>query len=163
MRFFQAIFLGVFLLPRAEGKEAFHVKGPFDLDKDKASECLILNSKDHSILFVEINFSGENDTLWSYKFENEISIADGNFIDLDNDGNIDAVSFSVYGNVDGWADLLWPHRWALYTQDVYINGARVNDYSFELTESSYFTAGVLCHEFFHVLGAFDGTHTESIF
>ena len=81
MRFFQAIFLGVFLLSSAEGKEPFHVKGPFDLDKDKASECLILNSRDHSILFVEINFSGENDTLWSYKFENEISIADGNFID----------------------------------------------------------------------------------
>ena len=81
-------------------------------------------------------------------------------IDLDNDGNIDAVSFSVYGNVDGWADLLWPHRWALYTQDVYINGARVNDYSFELTESSYFTAGVLCHEFFHVLGAPDLYHYD---
>ena len=81
-------------------------------------------------------------------------------IDLDDDGNVDAVSFSVYGNVDGWAELLWPHRWALYTQDVYINGARVSDYSFELTESSYFTAGVLCHEFFHVLGAPDLYHYD---
>ena len=81
-------------------------------------------------------------------------------IDLDNDGNVDAVSFSVYGNVDGWAELLWPHRWALYSQDVYINGARVYDYSFELTESSYFTAGVLCHEFFHVLGAPDLYHYD---
>ena len=48
MRFFQAIFLGVFLLSYAEGKEVFHVKGPFDLDKDNANECLILNSKDYS-------------------------------------------------------------------------------------------------------------------
>ena len=33
MRFFQAMFLGLFLLSSAEGKEEFHVKGPFDLDK----------------------------------------------------------------------------------------------------------------------------------
>ena len=37
-------------------------------------ECLILNSKDYSLLFVEVNSSGVNDTLWSYKFKNEISI-----------------------------------------------------------------------------------------
>ena len=91
MRFFQAIFLGVFLLSNAEGKEAFHIKGPFDLDKDKNNECLILNSKEHSILFVEINSSGENDTLWSYKFENETTIADGNFFDLDNDGAVELI------------------------------------------------------------------------
>ena len=82
-------------------------------------------------------------------------------IDLDNDGYVDAVSFSVYGNVDGWSELLWPHRWALYTQTVYINGSRVYDYSFELTESSYFTVGVLAHEFFHVLGAPDLYHYNS--
>ena len=100
MRFFQAIFLGVFLLSNAEGKEAFHVKGPFDLDKDKASECLILNSKDYSILFVEINSPGINDTLWSYKFENEISIADGDFIDLDNDGELELIIIPRIINVD---------------------------------------------------------------
>ena len=100
MRFFQAIFLGVFLLSNAEGKEAFHVKGPFDLDKDKASECLILNSKDYSILFVEINSSGVNDTLWSYKFENEITIADGDFIDLDNDGVLELIIIPKIINVD---------------------------------------------------------------
>ena len=55
MRFFQAIFLGVFFLSNAEGKEAFHVKGPFDVDKDNSNECLIFNSKDYSILFIEIN------------------------------------------------------------------------------------------------------------
>ena len=82
-------------------------------------------------------------------------------IDADNDGYVDALSFSVYGNVDGWSDLLWPHRWALYSFDVYINGSRVYDYTFELTESSYFTAGVLCHEFFHVLGAPDLYHYNS--
>ena len=40
MRFFQAIFLGVFLLSNAEGKEAFHVKGPFDLNENKSNELI---------------------------------------------------------------------------------------------------------------------------
>ena len=100
MRFFQAIFLGVFLLSNAEGKETFHVKGPFDLDKDKNNECLIFNGKDYSILFVEINSSGVNDTLWSYKFENEIFIADGDFIDLDNDGASELIVVPKIINVD---------------------------------------------------------------
>ena len=81
-------------------------------------------------------------------------------IDANNDGYVDALSFSINGNVDGWSELLWPHRWALFSYDVYINGARVYDYTFELTESSYFTAGVLCHEFFHVLGAPDLYHYD---
>ena len=110
MRFFQAIFLGVFLLSNAEGKEAFHVKGPFDLDKDKVSECLILNSKDYSILFVEINSSGVNDTLWSYKFENEITIADGDFIDLDNDGVLELIIIPKIINVDKDSPWLYVFR-----------------------------------------------------
>ena len=110
MRFFQAIFLGVFLLSNAEGKEAFHVKGPFDLDKDKANECLILNSKDYSILFVEINSSGVNDTLWSYKFENEITIADGDFIDLDNDGALELIIIPKIINVDKNSPWLYVFR-----------------------------------------------------
>jgi M6 family metalloprotease-like protein len=81
-------------------------------------------------------------------------------IDVNNDGYVDALSFSINGNVDGWSELLWPHRWALFSYDIYINGARVYDYTFELTESSYFTAGVLCHEFFHVLGAPDLYHYD---
>ena len=69
MRFFQAIFLGLFLFASAEGKEEFHIKGPFDLDKDKLNECLIFNSKEHSVLFVEIISPQKNDTLWTYKFQ----------------------------------------------------------------------------------------------
>ena len=110
MRFFQAIFLGVFLLSNAEGKEVFHVKGPFDLDKDKASECLVLNSEDYSILFVEINSSGVNDTIWSYKFENEITIADGDFIDLDNDGVLELIIIPNIINVDKDSPWLYVFR-----------------------------------------------------
>ena len=81
-------------------------------------------------------------------------------IDANNDGYVDAVSFVIYGEPDGWAELLWPHRWALYSEDVYIHGIRVWDYMFMLSESWYFNVGVLCHEFFHVLGAPDLYHYE---
>ena len=81
-------------------------------------------------------------------------------IDADNDGYVDAVSFVIYGQPGDWADLLWPHRWALYTQNVTINGAAVWDYLFMLSESWYFNVGVLCHEFFHVLGAPDYYHYD---
>jgi len=81
-------------------------------------------------------------------------------IDADDDGFVDAVSFVVYGTPGDWADLLWPHRWALYSQTAYINGAQVYDYLFMLSESWYFNVGVLCHEFGHVLGAPDYYHYD---
>jgi len=79
-------------------------------------------------------------------------------IDANDDGYVDAVSFVIYGQPGDWADLLWPHRWSLYSQTVTINGAQVYDYLFMLSESWYFNVGVLCHEFFHVLGAPDYYH-----
>ncbi|MBJ13600.1 MAG: hypothetical protein CMG62_11095 [Candidatus Marinimicrobia bacterium] len=81
-------------------------------------------------------------------------------IDSDDNGYVDAVSFVIYGSPGDWADLLWPHRWALYSNDVEINGALVYDYLFMLSESWYFNVGVLCHEFFHVLGAPDLYHYD---
>ena len=82
-------------------------------------------------------------------------------VDANEDGFVDAVSFVVYGNPGDWSDLLWPHRWNLYSQDVTINGAQVYDYLFMLSESWYFNVGVLCHEFGHVLGAPDYYHYSS--
>ncbi len=81
-------------------------------------------------------------------------------IDSDDDGFVDAVSFVVYGSTNDWSDLLWPHRWSLYSQDVFINNALVRDYLFMLSDLSYFNVGVLCHEFFHVLGAPDLYHYD---
>ena len=93
---------------------------------------------------------------------NSISSSVSPFIDVDadDDGFVDAVSFVVYGTPGDWADLLWPHRWALYGQDAYINGSQVYDYLFMLSESWYFNVGVLCHEFGHVLGAPDYYHYD---
>ena len=80
-------------------------------------------------------------------------------IDSDEDGRVDNVTFLIKGVPDNWSDLLWPHRWALYLEEAYIHGKRVWDYNLNLADSpSYFTVGVLCHEFFHSLGAPDLYH-----
>ena len=79
-------------------------------------------------------------------------------IDSNDDGYIDNVTFLISGSPTGWSDLLWPHRWALYSFDVYINGSRVYDYNLNLDQGGYFTVGTLCHEFFHSLGAPDLYH-----
>ena len=76
-------------------------------------------------------------------------------VDLDGNGFVDAVSFVIFGTQGAWADLLWPHRSALFSEEVHINGAQVYDYLFMLSESWYYNVGVLCHEFGHVLGAPD--------
>ena len=79
-------------------------------------------------------------------------------IDANDDGYVDNVTFLVSGAPTGWSDLLWPHRWALYSYDVFINGSRVYDYNLNLDQGGYFTVGTLCHEFFHSLGAPDLYH-----
>ena len=93
---------------------------------------------------------------------NSISSNVSSFIDVDanDDGFVDAVSFVIYGTPGDWADLLWPHRWALYSQDVFINESQVYDYLFMLSESWYYNVGVLSHEFGHVLGAPDYYHYD---
>ena len=80
-------------------------------------------------------------------------------IDYDNDGYVDNVCFVVKGNVGDWNDLLWPHRWALYSHNVYINSKRVYDYNFMLEGSTYyFSNAVLCHEMQHTLSYPDLYH-----
>jgi M6 family metalloprotease-like protein len=78
-------------------------------------------------------------------------------IDSNNNGRVDNVCFVIRGAPDAWADLLWPHRWALFTNPaVFINGKRVWDYNFNLeTSMASSGVGVLAHEFAHTLGAPD--------
>lgn len=83
-------------------------------------------------------------------------VAQGLNIDADADGNVDNVCFMIKGNCDGWSDLLWAHRWVLYTKEVYINSKRVYDYTFQ--PENQVAASVLCHEMFHALGAPDLYH-----
>ncbi|HNT52983.1 MAG TPA: M6 family metalloprotease domain-containing protein, partial [Candidatus Syntrophosphaera sp.] len=77
-------------------------------------------------------------------------------IDGDNDGYVDNTCFIIKGSPDGWAELLWPHRWVLYTVNAQIHGKRVWDFNFQLETSTLGDgASVLAHEMFHSLGAPD--------
>ena len=80
----------------------------------------------------------------------------GASIDGDDDGVVDCLTFVVSGQPTGWASLLWPHQWSLFTYTVTINGRTVDNYSFHLNSS--LDTGVLAHEMFHVLGAPDLYH-----
>jgi len=77
-------------------------------------------------------------------------------IDGDNDGNVDNVCFVIRGSNGAWAELLWAHRWVLYSFNVYINGKRVYDYTFQ--PETQVDANTLCHEMFHALGSPDLYH-----
>jgi M6 family metalloprotease-like protein len=77
-------------------------------------------------------------------------------IDGDNDGLVDNVCFIIKGNSGAWAELLWAHRWVLYTHDVYINGKQVWDYTFQ--PENQVSPRILSHELFHTLGAPDLYH-----
>lgn len=77
-------------------------------------------------------------------------------IDGDNDGYVDNTCFIIKGSPEGWAELLWPHRWVLYTVNAMIHGKRVWDFNFQIESSTMGSgAGVLSHEMFHSLGAPD--------
>jgi len=83
-------------------------------------------------------------------------------LDNDNDGMVDNVCFIIKGGTGAWADLLWPHMWVLYSLNVYIHGAQVWTYNFQLSQSLNSSGvGVLCHEMFHSLGAPDLYHYTS--
>ena len=78
-------------------------------------------------------------------------------IDGDSDGYVDNICFIVKGEPTAWSTLLWPHKWALYTQPyAYINGKLVWTYNFQIETS--LNVSVLCHEMFHSLGAPDLYH-----
>lgn len=81
-------------------------------------------------------------------------------LDYNNDGLVDNICFVVCSDVAGWSDLLWPHRWSLYLyDDVFINGKRVYDFNFTMSENDwYFGISTLCHEMSHTLSAPDLYH-----
>lgn len=79
--------------------------------------------------------------------------------DINQDGKVDNISFVVKGSPDGWSELLWPHRWTLYTRTVMIGALTVNSYTLQLENV---TVGTLSHEMFHsLLGAPDLYHYDN--
>jgi len=82
-------------------------------------------------------------------------------LDYNNDGLVDNICFIIKGKPDNWSNLLWPHRWMLYSYEVKINEKFVFDYNFQLEgtlNENGMGVGVLCHEMFHTLGAPDLYH-----
>lgn len=78
-------------------------------------------------------------------------------LDYNNDGYIDNVNFVVTGSYTGWNDLLWPHKWNLYTTEKFINNKKVSTFNLALEGSGneYFGPSTFSHEMFHSLGAPD--------
>ncbi len=79
-------------------------------------------------------------------------------LDTNGDGRVDNITLIVRGGPDGWSDLLWPHRWSLYTVAAYINGKQVWTFNFQLDD--VLSVSVLCHEMGHTLGAPDLYHYD---
>lgn len=77
-------------------------------------------------------------------------------IDLDNDGSVDNLCFIIRGPHTAWAELLWAHKWALYSYTAMINGKTVYTYTFQPENQNSVT--VLAHEMFHSVGAPDLYH-----
>lgn len=82
-------------------------------------------------------------------------------IDADNDGEADNVCFIIRGQNDAWAQLLWAHKWALFSYEVSIHGVSVYTYTFQ--PESQNSVRTLSHEMFHSLGAPDLYHYEHDF
>lgn len=103
------------------------------------------------------------------KFVEDNNLIDDSInLDVNNDGDIDALTFLVSGEDNGWSSLLWPHQWYMYTDynevdAPSINGAKAYTYTFNLLGDSIFydvktSVGILAHETFHLLGAPDLYH-----
>ena len=95
-------------------------------------------------------------------------------LDVNDDGDIDSITFMVSGEDNGWNTLFWPHKWDLslyynnsareyYSDAPMINGKYAYTYTFELLGNSTSYAvkvdvGVLSHETFHLISAPDLYH-----
>ncbi|MDA3837599.1 MAG: M6 family metalloprotease domain-containing protein [Candidatus Delongbacteria bacterium] len=77
-------------------------------------------------------------------------------IDIDNDGYVDNICFVIKGPHTAWAELLWAHKWALYSFSTYLNGKQVYTYTFQPENQN--SVRVLAHEMFHAVGAPDLYH-----
>ncbi len=121
------------------------------------------SDREHALLKRAVDFVEDNNY-----------ISDGINLDVNDDGDIDSITFMVSGEDDGWNNLLWPHKWDLSTYYNYsageyypeapmINGKYAYTYTFELlgNSTSYdikVDVGVLSHETFHLISAPDLYH-----
>ena len=82
-------------------------------------------------------------------------------LDMDNNGDVDNITFVIKGGVDAWSTLLWPHKWQIGSgYRTTINGKRTYTYNLQLENEllSSNDPSTLCHELFHTIGAPDLYH-----
>jgi len=127
------------------------------------SESNTQADREHALLKRAIDYVEDNNL-----------ISDSIDLDVNDDGDIDSITFMVSGEDNGWNTLLWPHKWNLssfynYPDGTYnynapmINGKYAYTYTFELlgNSTSYdikVDVGVLAHETFHLISAPDLYH-----
>lgn len=70
-------------------------------------------------------------------------------IDYDDNGQVDNICFVLKGDPIPGSDIMWPHQFSLYNENIFINGKRVGNYLVTLENMSQ--VSVLCHEFMHTL------------
>ena len=83
-------------------------------------------------------------------------------LDYNNDGMVDNICFIITGYPIVNGNILWPHRWSLFTKTVHINGKRVYDYNLNLANANGENpnTGVITHEMMHTLSAPDLYHPD---
>ena len=81
-------------------------------------------------------------------------------IDVDNDGNVDCITFVIAGKAGGelWNNIIWPHRGYFVHNDTLINGKKAADYVLVTEEAMGTNASTIIHELFHLYGAPDLYH-----
>lgn len=87
--------------------------------------------------------------------KNQIIGSQINF-DINNDGFIDNLIIILQGSADTWGSILWPMSIYLNSPQIAIGNKLVDHYNKQL--SSMLNVSVICHEFFHALGAPDLYH-----
>lgn len=120
-------------------------------------------AREHTLLKRAIDFVEANNL-----------IDDAVDLDVNEDGEIDCLSFLVSGEDSGWNTTLWPHKWSLSSYFDYslgefktdapvINGMNAYTYTFELLGNSVdyqygVSVGILAHETFHLISSPDLYH-----
>ena len=115
------------------------------------------------------NKTANSAQIWAAALQQIDPQVDFSQYDTDNNGNIDMIFFIGAGsgsNSDGTTTHLWPHKYDLYWQYLYLDGKRARTYACS-TEYLYNVSygiidgiGTICHEFSHVLGLPDLYDTD---
>ena len=85
------------------------------------------------------------------EFFNDEIVSSGINFDMNDDGVIDNILFIIQGDIDSWGNVLWPQAFSL--NNFMVGNKRAGRINKNFT--GRLTTGLLCHEFFHSLGAPD--------